>query len=443
MKRFILLFGWLVGASLSFAQTFPTESLLNNGDRSKLINIVVLGDGYTAAQQDQFRTDAQNITNYLFSVTPFKEYKNYFNVDIVKVPSNQSGAKHPATATDVNEPVIPASNPDNYFGSTFDYANIHRLLVPTKYAAISSVLASNFPDYDQVLIIVNSTEYGGSGGAYATTSINASAFEIAVHELGHSFSALSDEYWAGDVYARESANMTQQTNPSLVKWKNWYGINSVGIFQHGTSGNQALWYRPHQNCKMRFLGVNFCSVCREAIVEQIHNLASPITSFSPANSATLTANSNLTFALSTLKPVPNTLEITWTLNGNSLITNSDTYLLNTSNLASGNNTLVAKVIDKTTLSKSDTHPTTHQYLVSWNIQYTPCPDAIVMASPTDNLTAGSTTKKATKTVKATNKISGNATNVIYRAGQAITLEPGFTAENTTVFTAEVKVNPCN
>lgn len=443
MKKYLLLFGWLVGASLSFAQTFPTESLLNNGDRSKLINIVVLGDGYTAAQLDQFKADAQNITNYLFSVTPFKEYKNYFNVDIVKVPSNQSGAKHPATATDVNEPVIPAANPDNYFGSTFDFGNIHRLLVPTKYAAISSVLASNFPDYDQVLIIVNSTEYGGSGGAYATTSINSSAFEIAVHELGHSFSALSDEYWAGDVYARESANMTQQTNPSLVKWKNWYGLNNVGIFQHGTSGNQALWYRPHQNCKMRFLGVNFCSVCREAIVEQIHNLASPITGFSPANSATLTANSNLNFALSTLKPVPNTLEITWTLNGNSLVTNSDTHLLNTSSLVSGSNTLVAKVIDKTTLSKSDTHPTAHQYLVSWNIQYTPCPDAIVMASPTDNIPAGSTTKKANKTVNATNKISGNATNVIYRAGQAITLEPGFSAENTTVFTAEIKVNPCN
>ncbi|MFN8343421.1 MAG: M64 family metallopeptidase [Spirosomataceae bacterium] len=443
MKKYILLFVYYAFLGTSWAQTFPTEAIVNNGDPDKLINIVILGDGYTASQQDQFKTNAQNITDYLFSVSPFKEYKNYFNVYIIQVPSAQSGAKHPANATDVAEPVIPVANPDNYFGSTFDYFNIHRLLVPTKSSAIASVLATNFPQYDHVLMIVNSTEYGGSGGSLATTSINASAYEIAVHELGHSFANLADEYWAGDSYAKESPNMTQQTNPSLVKWKNWYGLNNIGIFQHGTSGTPALWYRPHQNCKMRFLGVNYCSVCTETIIERIHSLASPIAGFTPSNAAVINAASALTFRLSTLKPVPNTLEITWTLNGNALITNSETYELNLANLVSGVNTLVAKVIDRTTLSKADAHPTTHQYLVSWSIQYTPCPDTIVLTSPADDLTTGTTVKKANNSVNASNKISGSGANVIYRAGQSITLEPGFSAANTTVFTAEVKINPCN
>lgn len=438
----LLLFCFLLFRS-PFAQIFPIEAIVTNGDVDKLINIVILGDGYTSSQQEQFKTNAQNITDYLFSVSPFKEYKNYFNVYIIKVPSAQSGAKHPATATDVNEPVSPVANPNNYFGSTFDYFNIHRLLYPTKSATIASVLANNFPQYDHVLMIVNSTEYGGSGGTYATTSINTSAYEIAVHELGHSFASLTDEYWAGDSYAREGANMTQQTNPSLVKWKNWYGLNNIGIYKHGTSGTSASWYRPHQSCKMRYLGFNYCSVCTETIIEKIHNLASPIVSFSPNNTSTINVTSTINFSLSTLKPVPNTLEISWTLNGNPLVTNSENYDLTVTNLNAGANTLVAKLIDKTILSKSDSHPTAHQYVVSWNIQYTPCPDNLVLTSPSSDFSSGTSAKKATNTVKATNKISGNATNIIFRAGQSITLEPGFSAANTTIFTAEVKINPCN
>lgn len=427
------------------SQTFPMETLVNNGDINKLINIVILGDGYTSSQQDQFKTDAQAITNYLFNTTPFKEYKNYFNVVIIKVPSAQSGAKHPATATDVNEPVIPVSNPNNYFGSTFDYGGIHRLLVPVNNAAVSAVLANNFPQYDQVLMIVNSTEYGGSGGAFATSSINSSAPEIAMHELAHSFAGLADEYWAGDSYAQERANLTKQTNPGLVKWKNWYGLNNIGIYQHGSSGTAAQWYRPHQSCKMRYLGYNYCSVCTETIIEKIHDLTGPINSFSPANNTSITAATGINFNVNTIKPIPNTLEVSWSLNGVQIVNNSESYQLNLANLTQGTNTLVAKVIDKTDLSKADSHPSVHQYLVTWTIQYTPCPDNLILKSPEDDFppNSGTSVKKATNTVKATNKLSGNTANVIYRSGKNITLEPGFSASNITVFTAEINVNPCN
>src|SRR5258708_7869266 len=82
-----------------------------------------------------------------------------------------------------------------YFGSTFNYAGIDRLLVPVNSSHIYSVLANNFPQYDQVFVVVNSTKYGGSGGFAATASINSSSAEIAIHEMGHSFAALRDEYW--------------------------------------------------------------------------------------------------------------------------------------------------------------------------------------------------------------------------------------------------------
>jgi hypothetical protein len=81
---------------------------------------------------------------------------------------------------------------DNYFGSAFDSYNIHRLLVPTKTFAINNVLATNVPNYDQVVILVNSPYYGGSGGQFATSSTHTSANEIAIHEIGHSFVGLID-----------------------------------------------------------------------------------------------------------------------------------------------------------------------------------------------------------------------------------------------------------
>ena len=100
-------------------------------------------------------------------------------------------------------------------------------------------LAKNFPNYDQVCILANTPYYGGSGGSYATTTLNTASNEIYAHEIGHSFAALSDEYYAGDGYAGERVNMTKETNPLLVKWKNWMNINGIGIYQHCCGGNSA------------------------------------------------------------------------------------------------------------------------------------------------------------------------------------------------------------
>ncbi len=240
MKHCILTLFILFTFHILVGQTFPVTAIVNNGANDKYINFVMLGDGYKSNQQSTFITDATNITSDLFSQSPFLEYKNFFNVYAIEVPSNESGADHPGTATDVIEPAFAIQDVDNYFGSTFDAFGIHRLLVPMNSANVHSVLANNFPAYDQVMVIINSPHYGGSGGWLASTSTNAAANEIAIHEIGHSFAGLADEYWAGDQYANEKPNMTQESNPSLVKWKNWMNINNVGIYPYGSSGNQAI-----------------------------------------------------------------------------------------------------------------------------------------------------------------------------------------------------------
>ena len=358
MKKVLL--SLLIGSSC-FGQSFETVPLLQNGDNSKRVVIAVLGDGFTAAQQAAFTTSAQNTVNYLFTKSPYTEYKNYFNAYAVKVISTESGVKHPGTATDVIEPVIPVTNPNNYLGSTFD-VGVHRCIYSNTTNKVGQVLAANIPDYDITYVLGNSTEYGGCGGTYAFASLNGSSNEIVVHELGHSFGKLADEYWFSGTL--ESANKTQNSNPATIKWKNWVGLNGVGVYAHAES---PTWFRPHQSCEMRYLNQQFCSVCKEAIIEKIHSLVSPVDSYTPANNASVDATSNVTFTVTEILPIPNTLANTWTLNGTALGATGNSVTITPGQLNNGNNTLTFSVVDNNPLLKVDNHSTLHVTNVSWTL----------------------------------------------------------------------------
>src|SRR6185295_17090525 len=104
---------------ISNAQVFKIDTVLYNGSSEKRINIVFLSDGYQQSELDNYITDVRSIVLKLFAQEPFSEYSTYFNVFAIRVPSNVSGA-----APDPSKPI------DNYFGSTFNYGGIDRLLVP-------------------------------------------------------------------------------------------------------------------------------------------------------------------------------------------------------------------------------------------------------------------------------------------------------------------------
>ncbi len=362
MKRITLILGcflWLIAAN---AQVFPVETVLDNGLASKRIKYVFLSDGYQSGELTTFISQVNAFKDNVFTQTPFKEYKNFFNFYAIKVPSTQSGCTHPATAADEasgggGQPVLAVST---YFNSTFDYAGTHRLVVPQNNAAISSVVANNFPSYNQIFIFANSTYYGGSGGTYATSTINTSANEIAIHEIGHSFAGLADEYQIGG--QGERPNRTTVTNSATVKWKNWYGINNIGIYPIGVEG----WQRPHQNCKMQFLGVPFCSVCKEAFVNKIYALVTPIYDYSPVSS-TVAVNASTPFSATLTLPIPNTLKTEWKLNGTSIATNTSTVNITPAQLNNGSNTLTLYVTDETTLSRSYLPNAGYIFSQTWTI----------------------------------------------------------------------------
>ncbi|WP_179315551.1 T9SS type A sorting domain-containing protein [Winogradskyella undariae] len=368
MKKILLLLLISYSFQFAFSQTFDVVVIKNSGDIDKRINLVILSDGYTASELPQFEIDAANFMNDMFSQEPFASYENYFNVYIIKVPSNESGATHPGTASDEPSTVVPTITVDNYFGTAYDSYNVHRLLYTPNTSLISTVLANNFPLYDQALILVNSPYYGGSGGPYPIASTGEDASEIAIHELGHSFVNLKDEYYPGDLQAAEAINMTQETDPALVKWKNWIGTNNIDIYSYATTGTAATWNRPHQTCKMRYLGYDFCSVCKEGIIEKVHDLISPIDSYTPTEITINEPNFPLNFEINTIQTLPtDTLANTWSLNGNNIVTNEDTVSIEETDLTTGTNTLTVVVHDDTSLINIDNHETIHVATVTWTI----------------------------------------------------------------------------
>jgi hypothetical protein len=371
MKSKLAILFSLIGVVLYGQTVVGVDTILKSGPISKRINLVIMGDGYTNPQISQFQMDAASVSNYLLTTPPFNNYQNYFNVFAIKCVSPQSGVTHPGTATDVAEPASPVMTVNNYFDTQFDNFNIHRLIYSNNSTAVYGVLAANFPAYDQVVILGNSTEYGGAGGAFAVSSIHAAAKEIVVHEMGHSFADLSDEYWAGIAYAAELANMTANSNPATVKWAPWIGISSTSIYPYGTTSPENGWFRPHQNCKMRYLNSPFCPVCKEAIIEKIHSLTNPVDAYSPANTNTVSvATSAQWFKTKLVKPNPNTLKRSWTLNAAPVANNIDSVLISSGMVNTGNNTLIFSVMDTTGLSKSTTHPSLHSYSVVWSVSKT-------------------------------------------------------------------------
>ncbi|HLG36432.1 MAG TPA: M64 family metallopeptidase, partial [Bacteroidia bacterium] len=394
---------WQVTAREVSAQTFQVDTIWYSGSPDKYINLVFMGDGFQASEFATYALNVQSFTNYLFTTSPFMEYQKYFNVFAINVPSTESGADHPRTASDcpsaTSQPVLFVNT---YFNSTFDYGSIHRLLVPTNGSAINTVLLNNFPQYDQKLVLVNTPYYGGSGGSTATASLHSSSYEIMIHEMGHSFAGLADEYYAGDGYAGEKPNMSQETNPLLVRWKNWIGYGGVGIYQHCCGGNSALWYRPHNNCKMRYLGSPFCPVCKENIIEKIHSaIGTPVISSLPAASEINFCSHPVQFSINTVKPVPNTLRVRWILNGTEISTNVDSVIISAGQIHANVNTLSAEVVDTTALTRADSHLQNHVYTVDWTINYNPLLLTISQTSGSCNGNDGSATVNATGGVTTT------------------------------------------
>lgn len=245
-------------AAASLAAAASATSILNTGPAASRMDYVFVGDGYTAAEMTKWQADAKKVIDGFLADPLFVANRNAMNVRRVDVASNQSGVDEP------DKGIYRDTAMDGNFGCY----NIERLLCvnSTKvYNVVGSVLAPD--ERDVIIVISNSTRYGGSGGEIATLSMAEQSIEIALHEIGHTAFALADEYEYGTCASGEPSEANVSANGTRsVKWGNLiaagtavptglgvYANGTVGVFQGGQYCATGK-YRPTENSRMRTLG---------------------------------------------------------------------------------------------------------------------------------------------------------------------------------------------
>jgi hypothetical protein len=284
--------------------------IVDHGANAKRYNIVILGDGYRQAELAGFARDAQAFATTLQTTDPYRALWAGINVFRVDIASTDSGADDPKVCGDGSAGSGLAAR--TYFDATFcGDAQIRRLLTCNVDLARATALAQ-VPQMHMTIVIVNSTQYGGSGGQVAVFSRAPGASEIALHEMGHTAFGFADEYGyyqgcgtgeAGhDRYGGGEPvepNVTANKDPLTVKWRRLLtqpqdGFPTTANADCGDCDNQAnpkaagyvglyegaryfhcSCYRGSFDCRMRALGSPFCGVCSATITAALQPFLAP------------------------------------------------------------------------------------------------------------------------------------------------------------------------
>jgi hypothetical protein len=190
-------------------------AVMRNGEPRDKVDLLLMGDGYTAAEMEKWHKDARRMADLLFAVSPFKERRNDFNVWAADTPADESGVSRPSDGVHRRSPLR----------SSYDAFGSERYVLTFDNKRLRE--AASAAPYEFIEIVVNDRKYGGGGifNVFATVAAdNAFTPYVFVHEFGHHFAGLADEYYTSDV-AYEAAverlepwepNVT--ADPSAAKW---------------------------------------------------------------------------------------------------------------------------------------------------------------------------------------------------------------------------------
>lgn len=269
------------------------SKIVDNGPERKRWDLVIMGDGYRADELAKYQRDVDAIAAAIFRIRPFDRLGGGINIHRVDVESAESGAGDLCQGIDRR----------TFFGANFCGHRIDRLLVADTAVALDAALDA-IPAMNASLLVVNSTTYGGSGGTVPVCSTAPGAFNVALHEMGHSHFGLADEYadpiregqnrytgaepgepnvtarlaplkWASS--ASPGVALPTTSNPDCTqndRRPSPVAAQTVGAFE-GAFYHHCGVYRPQYDCKMRNVEADFCAVCIAAIERVLQPFAPP------------------------------------------------------------------------------------------------------------------------------------------------------------------------
>ena len=237
--------------------------LLKSGSPQDKIDVVIVAEGYTKAEMDTFYADAKKAMEALFRHEPFGKYKYAFNIVAVALESEESGVSVPGAGEWKNTALKAHFNTfymDRYL-TTLRLKNMHDKLCGIPY--------------EHIIILANTDTYGGGGifNSYTLTTAHHPAFEpVVVHEFGHSFVGLADEYYYDDMFVQYYYPHTEPWEQNITtlkdfdsKWKDMLDAGQAQLLEGAGYQSKGV-YRPSPDCRMHTNKADcFCPVCQRAI----------------------------------------------------------------------------------------------------------------------------------------------------------------------------------
>ena len=245
----------------------PYITLQQAADTTCCIHIAYVAEGYTAEQMDQYLDDCHVAMEALFEHEPFKTLRNRFNVIALCSPSHDSDVSQPGKGVWRNTALA----------SHFDTFYMTRYLTTLHLKQLHDWLAGT--PYEHIIVLANTAHYGGGGiyNSYNLSYTRGKHFRpVVVHEFGHSFGGLGDEYPYGDSDPMYFAD-TEPWEPNLTtttkkpaKWQNLIDAGKAGLIEGGGYLSKGVW-RGQEDCRMRTNEhPDFCPVCQQALTKLIN-----------------------------------------------------------------------------------------------------------------------------------------------------------------------------
>lgn len=294
------------------------EPVIDSGPTDRRLDLVFVSEGYTTDRRDAFDGHVDAVVDHLLEREPWGRYASLFSVWKVFTPSDDAGIDLTPAADDVDSP----------FQCYYGCGNLEDdRLVCCDSAAVNTFVAAHAPFADGVMVLVDSSKYGGSGASDFSVSYTGddNALRVAAHELGHTLISLWDEYSYG--YAQPSGEAFVSPNcvasDAALTWPGWKGTTVEGAtLDRYPSCSFTDWDRPTPSqCLMNVLDHDWCPVCREAIIERIYTELGGqiVVDASPpvGERVVLSADDSLTFSVDALPP-DDVAEITWSSGGTEL-----------------------------------------------------------------------------------------------------------------------------
>ena len=311
-----------------FPRTVSGEGITVSGFREgRGIHIVILGDGYRADQQDTFRDHVNGVLENISSDEGIAAHLGAFNIHMIETVSQQSGSDD----SDLRDTV------DTAFDSTYNCSSVPRLVCADVLKLFEASLAE-YPDVEQIILLVNDPRYGGSGNSGGRVAITSAFFpEIALHEMGHSLADLADEYVDSLILEATGLppfeegrfkNVSTLDDPTRVPWAHWIDPaqplpqfaqdDGVGIFLGGLYRSSGV-YRGTFTSRMRDFTEPFGPINTEQWILRLYTLTEGIRKLTPEVRG-MTINSG-EFQGFSVDPIFGTdvQDIRWFLNGDRLL----------------------------------------------------------------------------------------------------------------------------